>query len=298
MPITHRPDISLLCAVHNEARYLPLLLDSVRAQHHPCFELILVDDRSTDETSLIAHEAASRDPRIVVVPAETSGKNSAWNAAYTASRGAWIGFIGGDDLIPVDGVTGRLAYTRGVDADRPVVVYSKVRMFGDGVSYDGLVVPRGRRGSRSGPTAMLSRALAEIVFPIAEDLPNEDLWVSTIADLRAEVIEAPQVCFEHRSHQDNSFRRGASFEETSAAFAARARAFTLLLQAQDRFDWTEDERAHLSRLVDLEEARREGRLGSVLRSNVPWVHRLRIASQTDRRLFAARTRAYRLFSGW
>lgn len=293
------PAVSILCAVHNEERYLTEMIDSVLAQDFADLELIIVNDRSTDGTVEIARDAVAADPRVVLVEdAETTGKNSAWNAAFRRSRGRWIVFLGGDDLMPPDGLSGRMSYASRHDPDDLVILYSKVRMFGEGIRYDGLVVPRGDRGSRSGPTAMLSRRLAELTFPITEELPNEDLWVTTIADLRATSVEAPLVCFHHRSHANNSFRRGATFAQTSAAFAARAQVFALLLREQDRFTWSAQEAAHLRTLVALEDARASGRLLRVLRTPVPVVHRLRIASQTNRILFGVRTRAYRLFSGW
>lgn len=58
------PNISIIVPVYNTASYLVGCIDSILAQSFADFELILVDDGSTDESSAICEEAVVRDSRI------------------------------------------------------------------------------------------------------------------------------------------------------------------------------------------------------------------------------------------
>ena len=61
------PDISILVPVYNTAKYLPACLDSVLSQSMPDFEIIVVNDASTDNSPEILAEYAAKDSRIRVI---------------------------------------------------------------------------------------------------------------------------------------------------------------------------------------------------------------------------------------
>ena len=64
---TREPAISVLMAVYNSAQYLPAALDSILGQTFPQFELVVVDDTSTDDTPAILSAYARRDNRFVLL---------------------------------------------------------------------------------------------------------------------------------------------------------------------------------------------------------------------------------------
>jgi glycosyltransferase involved in cell wall biosynthesis len=94
--------ISIVMTVKNEAQYLSACFDSILAQDYPNWELICVDDHSTDETYQIAKDYQDRDARIRVLNHEGLGILPALITAYRHSRGNYITRMDGDDLMPSD----------------------------------------------------------------------------------------------------------------------------------------------------------------------------------------------------
>lgn len=96
------PLISIIMPVYNQKKYLKASVDSVIAQTFEQFELILVDDGSTDGSSALCTAAAENDSRIRVIRKRNGGVSSARNAGLCAARGVYIGFVDADDLIEKD----------------------------------------------------------------------------------------------------------------------------------------------------------------------------------------------------
>ena len=93
-----RPLVSVVTPVWNAAATLAATVASVRAQTLPDWELLLVDDASTDGSLGIARALAAGDPRIRVIARETNGgAAAARNAAIRAARGRLIAFLDADD---------------------------------------------------------------------------------------------------------------------------------------------------------------------------------------------------------
>ena len=91
--------VSVIVPVYNVAPYLPRCLDSILAQTYREFQLILVDDGSTDGCREICDEYAARDGRITVIHKENGGLSSARNAGLEQSEGDFISFLDSDDWI-------------------------------------------------------------------------------------------------------------------------------------------------------------------------------------------------------
>ncbi len=94
-----QPLISWLIAVYNTADYLRQCLDSVIAQTYPYWEVILVNDGSTDDSAAICDEYAAKDERIRVLHKANTGKPDTLNLALTMVRGDYVGVIDSDDWI-------------------------------------------------------------------------------------------------------------------------------------------------------------------------------------------------------
>ena len=91
--------ISIVIPVYNVEDYLQKCLDSIRTQTFSEFEVILVDDGSSDGTGRICEEAASRDPRFRVIHQENQGVSAARNLALDLVRGTYVLFFDGDDYV-------------------------------------------------------------------------------------------------------------------------------------------------------------------------------------------------------
>ena len=94
--------ISILVPVYNADKYLGSCLDSILAQTFTDFEVICIDDGSTDCSSAILDEYALKDTRIRVVHKPNSGYGQTMNKAISLASGRYIGIVESDDTIEKD----------------------------------------------------------------------------------------------------------------------------------------------------------------------------------------------------
>lgn len=91
--------ISIIVTIYNVEPYIRKCIDSILAQTHKNFELILVNDGSPDNSLQICNEYAKKDVRVKVINKVNGGQASARNAGIDVATGDYIGFIDGDDWI-------------------------------------------------------------------------------------------------------------------------------------------------------------------------------------------------------
>lgn len=93
------PRVSVVMTVYNGERYLAEAIASVLGQTYADFELIIVDDGSTDGSARIIEEYAERDSRIQFIPlSQNEGKASACNYGIEAAGGHYIAAMDHDDI--------------------------------------------------------------------------------------------------------------------------------------------------------------------------------------------------------
>lgn len=90
------PLVSIMMPAYNAAAYIGVAVESVLAQTYPHWELVLVNDGSTDETAVIA--ASYQDQRIRLIHQENGGEAAARNTALRHMRGELLAFLDADDL--------------------------------------------------------------------------------------------------------------------------------------------------------------------------------------------------------
>ena len=91
--------ISVITPAYNASAYLPGMLDSILAQDDERFEVLIVDDGSTDDTLDILREYAMRDSRLRVFHKSNGGAASARNFALERANGELLTFVDSDDWI-------------------------------------------------------------------------------------------------------------------------------------------------------------------------------------------------------
>jgi len=91
--------ITVIVPIYKVEKYLQRCLDSILAQRHTDFELLLIDDGSPDNCGAICEEYSERDPRIHVFHKENGGVSSARNLGIDHAKGEWIAFVDGDDYL-------------------------------------------------------------------------------------------------------------------------------------------------------------------------------------------------------
>jgi hypothetical protein len=91
--------ISIIVPIYNKEDYLPQCLDSIINQSYTNFEVLLINDGSTDSSGIICQEYAERDSRFRYIEKENGGVSSARNLGLERSEGAYITFIDSDDWV-------------------------------------------------------------------------------------------------------------------------------------------------------------------------------------------------------
>lgn len=110
------PTISVLVPIYNVQAYLRESLDSLHAQSFTDFEVLCLDDGSTDDSSAIADEYAAADPRFRVVHKPNSGYGATMNRGLDEARGAWIALVEPDDVLEPDALEALHALATAPDA--------------------------------------------------------------------------------------------------------------------------------------------------------------------------------------
>lgn len=100
-----RYKLSIIVPVYNVEEYLPACLDSILSQNYEEFEVICVNDGSTDNSWKILDEYESKDNRIKVVKQKNKGLSEARNVGLDHASGEWILFVDSDDKLGCYGVT-------------------------------------------------------------------------------------------------------------------------------------------------------------------------------------------------
>lgn len=93
------PAISIIVPVYNIEHYISKCLDSIIAQAFSDFEVILVNDGSTDGSGKICDLYAEKDKRIRTIHKQNGGVSSSRNAGIKIAQGKYIAFVDGDDWI-------------------------------------------------------------------------------------------------------------------------------------------------------------------------------------------------------
>ena len=91
--------ISIIVPVYNVEKYLKHCIDSILNSTYQDFELILVDDGSTDGSGAICDDYADKDSRVKVIHGQNQWVSEARNNGLEAATGEYISFVDGDDAI-------------------------------------------------------------------------------------------------------------------------------------------------------------------------------------------------------
>jgi teichuronic acid biosynthesis glycosyltransferase TuaG len=102
----HSPDstfekdlVSIVTPAYKAAKFVSETIESVIAQDYPHWEMLVVDDRSPDDTAEVVARHSSADPRVKLIrQAQNGGAATARNAALEAARGRYVAFLDSDDV--------------------------------------------------------------------------------------------------------------------------------------------------------------------------------------------------------
>ena len=122
--------VSVIIPVYNSEKYLNKCIDSVLSQSYRNIECILIDDGSSDTSSVMCDYYRDSDPRVLVVHQENTGQGGARNRGLNIATGDYVLFIDNDDYLPSDEVINDMICAIGEND----ILISKEKIFGKDVS--------------------------------------------------------------------------------------------------------------------------------------------------------------------
>lgn len=143
------PLFSIIIPVYNTVEYLPCCIDSILGQDFTDFELILVDDGSSDGSEKLCDDYHLRDGRIRCIHQQNAGVSSARNAGLASARGRFIWFCDSDDTA----IGGALeAIARCIEETSPAMVaFAVEQVDGTGARLGLIPAPRPSCSAFQGP---------------------------------------------------------------------------------------------------------------------------------------------------
>lgn len=118
--------VSVIVPIYNAEKYLSACINSIIHQTYSNFEVILIDDGSTDNSLKISKNFASQNHNIVVISKKNGGVSSARNAGLKQARGNYVMFVDSDDIINKDLIKHLVDMSTDVD-----IVTSDIQPFKD-----------------------------------------------------------------------------------------------------------------------------------------------------------------------
>lgn len=117
--------VSVIIPCYNGAKYISKTMDSVMSQTYPDWEMIIIDDGSTDESAEIVQAYRERESRIHLIRQENAGSAAARNSGIRVARGQYIALLDADDLWDGDFLWNQISYMKEKSS---VCVYCSYRM--------------------------------------------------------------------------------------------------------------------------------------------------------------------------
>ena len=136
-----RPMVSIIVPIYNAEQYLRRCVDSILNQEYTDFELLLVNDGSTDASGDICEEYGDQDPRVIVIQKENTGVSDSRNRALERARGKYLQFLDSDDWITPDAT--RLFVRAAEEYGCDMVISDFYRVVGERLSPKGDIEEEG-----------------------------------------------------------------------------------------------------------------------------------------------------------
>ena len=136
-----RPMVSIIVPIYNAEQYLRRCVDSILNQEYTDYELLLVNDGSTDASGDICEEYRDRDPRVIVIQKENTGVSDSRNRALDRARGKYLQYLDSDDWITPDAT--RLFVRAAEEYGCDMVISDFYRVVGERLSPKGDIEEEG-----------------------------------------------------------------------------------------------------------------------------------------------------------
>ena len=132
--------ISVIVPVYNVENYLVRCLDSILMQTYPRFEVLLIDDGSTDKSGAVCDAYAEKDCRIKVIHQKNRGLAAARNVGIDASQGNYLIFVDSDDYVHKDYL--RFLYETAIEYQSDLVACHHKKILTESADLEKLEKPK------------------------------------------------------------------------------------------------------------------------------------------------------------
>jgi hypothetical protein len=228
--------VSVVLPVYNAERFVVEAVESILRQSLAAFELIVIDDGSTDRSRDLLAAIDSRDPRIRLISRENRGLTRSLNEGLNAATGEYVAIMNADDIALPDRLARQAAF---LDAHpRVAAVGTQTQLLGDdrgrGPSTRLPESPEAvrafmlRASPLAHPSVMLRRSAALAIGgyrPQMEPAEDYDLWLR-LAE-HHDLANLPEVLLEYRVHSGQATAKACEAVALSTLVAqavARLRA--------------------------------------------------------------------------
>lgn len=220
------PSLEILLATYNSARYLPEQLDSLLAQTFSDFTILVADDGSKDNTSLILSQYQQRFPgriRILEFGSNAGGASANFSRLLDRCTAEYIMFCDHDDVWLPNKVALSLDRMRSMESERgkelPLLVHTDLVVVGPGLErlnssfwrFAKIDPARDTLGQLliqnvvTGCTMLMNRALCERARPIPVQAVMHDYWCALVAALSGHIEYIEEGTILYRQHGSNLF---------------------------------------------------------------------------------------------
>lgn len=293
-------EVSVVLAVKNESKYILEALNSILSQENIEFEVIVVDDNSSDNTMSIIQKRLNLDSRLSLFRSPGRGKVAAFNYGVSKSKGNFICLFAGDDIMPAESLSKRFKILSQYSKDKALAGLSKIKIMSDDNKKNGLIVPKRKgQGSLSGQSPLMNRKTIELLFPIPDNLPNEDTWLE-IALGHTNMIEISNsdiICCNWRMHEGNSMNMLVPYQEYKEKLVLRRAAYELFLK-EYRNELNEIEETNLVEMVKGIKCYKNEDIIGLLATKTSLMWKIRILSTINPFFYKLRTAFYNILTGW
>lgn len=96
------PLISVVIPVYNGEKYIEKTINSILKQEYKNIEILVINDGSVDDTAQVVTRLVEKDKRLRLINQKNAGVSTARNVGIDHSKGKYIAFVDGDDLVTED----------------------------------------------------------------------------------------------------------------------------------------------------------------------------------------------------
>ena len=226
--------VSIIMPLYNAALYIAEAVDSVQAQTLPDWELIIVDDASSDDSAALAAAYVQRDARIRLIRhAQQVGAALARNTALAAAAGRYIAFLDSDDVWLPHKLERQLAFMQAADYAFTCTYYAtmtasgqpagRVRAAPPRVTYHDLL-----RSNAIGCLTVIydTQQLGKVPMPLLSHRQDYALWLQLLKRIPAAYCLPDMLALHRIRHRSLSRNKAALLYHNWTVFR-RAEGFSV-----------------------------------------------------------------------